>query len=394
MQALDRRKGVILVLLDFTAAFDTVDHAILLQQMKSIGICKSALAWVTSYLLDRTFSIKINDAISRRQQLNCGVPQGPVLDPLLFTIYCMPLTAIFAKHQLKYHMYADDTQFYVDFPRDQPCSADTATHQIEQCTIDIKRWMTSHQLLLNETKTETIVFYAPNTKVPSGITGVDVCGCRITPQPTVRDIGIFLDSGMDMTMQVTRTCQAAYFQLHNIARIRNCLTIAACKTIVHGPVTSKLDYSNAVLSGINRRLLQKLQRVQNSAARVITQQRRLDHLHITPVIVPWRITCKILVLTFRAMHNLAPEYIADMIVEYTPSRHLRSAESRLLRVPRHNLERYDRRGFSVTAPRLWNDLPNSLRHIDSFEIFKSNLKTHLFKAAFINYLYVVTMNLF
>ena len=190
----------------------------------------------------------------------------------------MPLTAIFAKHHLTYHMYADDTQLYVNFPRDQPCSADTATRQIEQCTIYIKRWMTSHQLLLNETKTERIVFYAPNAKVPPGITGVDVCGCRITPQPTVRDIGIFLDSGMDMTMQVTRTCQAAYFQLHNIAKIRHCLTIAACKTIVHGLVTSKLDYGKAVLFGINGRLLQKLQRVQNSAARVITQP--LPHHHL------------------------------------------------------------------------------------------------------------------
>ena len=128
---------------------------------------------------------------------------------------------------------------------------------------------------------------------------------------------------------------------------------------------------------------------------MITQQRRRDHLHITPVLialhwlpVPWRITYKILVLTFRALHNLAPEYIADMIVEYMPSRHLRSAGSRLLRVPRHNLEHYGRRGFSVTSPRLWNNLPDSLHHIDSFELFKSNLKTHLFKAASINYLKV------
>ena len=82
------------------------------------------------------------------------------------------------------------------------------------------------------------------------------------------------------------------------------------------------------------------------------------------------------------MHDLAPEYIADMITEYTPGRQLRSAGSRLLRVPRHNLERYGRRGFSVTAPRPWNDL----RLIESLELFKSNLKTHPFKAAFLNYL--------
>ena len=162
---------------------------------------------------------------------------------------------------------------------------------------------------------------------------------------------------MEMSMQVARTCQASYFQMHNIAKIRHCLTIDACKTIVYGLVTSKLDYGNAVSCGINGRLLQKLQRVQNSAARVITQQRRRDHLHITPVLialhwlpVPWCITYKILVLTFRAIHDLTPEYIADMITEYTPGRQLRSAGRRLLRVPRHKLERYGRRGFSVTAP--------------------------------------------
>ena len=120
------------------------------------------------------------------------------------------------------------------------------------------------------------------------------------------------------------------------------------------------------------RLLPKLQRVQHLLARVITQQRRRDHLHITPVLialhwlpVPWRITYKILVLTFRAMHDLAPECIADMITEYTPGRQLRSAGNRLLRVPLHN----GQRGFSVTTQRLWNDLPDSLRLIVSLELF-------------------------
>ena len=140
---------------DLTAAFETVDHDILLKQMKSIAICESALAWIASYLSDRTLAVNIEDAISRRQQLNCGVPQGSVLGPLLFTIYCMP-------HHLKYHMYADDTQLYVDFPRNQPCDADIATRRIEACAIDIKRCMTSHQLLLNESKPKQL-FSTPVT---------------------------------------------------------------------------------------------------------------------------------------------------------------------------------------------------------------------------------------
>jgi len=102
MQAVDRRKGVILVITDLTAAFDTVDHAMLLTQIKLIGFCESALAWVASYLSDRTLAVKINDATSRGQQLDCGVPQGSVLGLLLSTIYSLSLTAILARHHLKY----------------------------------------------------------------------------------------------------------------------------------------------------------------------------------------------------------------------------------------------------------------------------------------------------
>ena len=138
LQVLERRKGVILVLIDLTAAFDNVGHAMLLKLIKSIGLCDSALAWIASYLSDRTLAVKIEGAISRRLQLNCGVPQRSVLGPLLFTIYRMPLTALFARHHLTYHMYADDTHLYVDFPRNQPCDADIATRRI-----DIERWMTA-----------------------------------------------------------------------------------------------------------------------------------------------------------------------------------------------------------------------------------------------------------
>ena len=363
----------------------------LLRQLYSIGIRGSALAWLTSYLSDRTLAIKIGDVVSRHKRLECGVPQGSVLGPLLFTIYCMPISSIFAKHGVKYHMYADDTQLYVEFPRNRPTDAENAAHRIGNCVTDLKRWLADHQLLLNESKTEAIAFNVPSCKVTPAMTDINMCGCNITLQQTVRDIGVFLDSGMDMSAQVSRMCQSAYFQLHNIAKIRHCLTVNACKTIVHALITSKLDYGNAVLFGINERLINKLQMTQNSAARLIMRQRRRDH--ITPVLIAlhwlpirYRILYKVLVLTFQAVHNLAPMYITDLISVYEPGRQLRSASRSLLTVPRHNLERFGRRGFSVNAPHLWNDLPDNLRLIDSVILFKRHLKTHLFKAAFSVYL--------
>jgi len=173
--------------------------------------------------------------------------------------YCLPSNAC---HSLPYSL---DTTWHIIWystlcwlPSKPALWRSDANRRIEACTTDIKRWMKSHQLLPNETKTETIVLYARNARVPPAITKVDVCRCHVTPQPAVWDFGIFLDSGMDMSMQVARTCQAAYFQLHSIAKKRHCLTVDAWKTIVHGLVISKLDYANALLYGINGRLLEKL----------------------------------------------------------------------------------------------------------------------------------------
>ena len=255
----------------------------LLRQVYAIGIRESALAWLTSYLSDRTLTIRIGDLVSRQQRLECGVPQGSVLGPLLFTIYCMPIGSIFAKHGVKYHMYADDTQLYVEFPRNRPTDAENAAHRIGNCVTDLKRWLTDHQLLLNESKTEAISFNVPSCKVLPDMADINMCGWNITLQQTVRGIGVFLDRGMDMSAQVSRMRQSAYFQLHNIAKIRHCLTVNACKTIVHALVTSKLDYGNGVLFGINERLINKLQMTQYSAARLIMRQRRPDH--ITPVLI-------------------------------------------------------------------------------------------------------------
>ena len=132
--------------------------------------------------------------------------------------------------------------------------------------------MIDHHLILNEAKTEAIVFCVPYCKAPPTVDTINICGCDITPQSFVRDIGIFMDNTLCMSTQVARTCQGVYFQLHKIAKIRKCLIIHACKMFLQALVTSRLDYGNAVLFGVNMCLIQKLQVVQNSVARLITLQ--------------------------------------------------------------------------------------------------------------------------
>ena len=119
--SIDNQKSVVLVLLDLSSAFDTVDHSLLLARLSArFGICDQALDWFRSYLSDRTQYVRIQDVSSDVHASPYGVPQGSVLGPLLYSLYTSPLGDIARSHGLSYHFYADDTQLYLSFETSSP----------------------------------------------------------------------------------------------------------------------------------------------------------------------------------------------------------------------------------------------------------------------------------
>lgn len=204
---------------------------------------------------------------------------------------------------------------------------------------------------------------------------------------SIRNLGVYLDKDMSLVQhckQLTRNC---FFQLRNISKLRNMVSRNDLELIIHAFVSSRLDYCNSLFTCLNKKELSRLQLVQNSAARILTRTNRRSH--ISPILkelhwlpVSYRINFKILVLTFRALHGQAPSYIGDLLLPYTPARALRSADQNLLMVPRTQFQTRGARSFQAVAPRLWNDLPLSLRSVASVGAFKTQLKTFLFAQAF------------
>ena len=385
--AVDENQVVMLTLLDLSAAFDTVEHSILLRRLETeFGICDDALRWLHSYLSDRRQSVVVEGVRSAPRELSCGLPQGSLVGPFCFPPYTSHIGQIARKHDIKVHLYADDTQLYLAFDPSGGCSE---VDLMMDCIEEVRLWMEANMLKLNDSKTEYMLLGSKNAlkKVSEDAKSIKVGDAVVEAADSARNIGAIMDSNLNMVDHINKVTSSCYYHLWNISRIRKNLTNESTKTLIQAFVISKLDNMNSLLFGLPDKTIKKLQLVQNQAARIITRIGRYDHvtgaminLHWLPV--KYRIEYKICVLTFKCLHQQAPSYLSELVTPYVPSRSLRSADKGLLCEKRAKTKTYGERAFSICAPKLWNKLPEDLRSVNSLDSFKSNLKTHMFRIAY------------
>ena len=389
---MNRQHVSLLVLLDLSSAFDTVDHDVLLRRLNSaFSISGTVLEWFSSYLEDRSQRVMVRGSLSQSFKLNCGVPQGSCLGPLLFTIYVSKLFDVVKNHLPTVHCYADDTQLFVSFSPNEDAGQDEAVAAVLSCIDDIRKWMTMDKLLLNDDKTEVLMIGTKQQLAKIDVNNIAVGQSEIVPKSVVKNLGVWFDSTLSMNTHINKACSAAFYYLYNIRRIRKYLSRESTETLIHAFVSCRIDYCNSILYGLPAYQLHKLQRVQNAAARLIFQQPRycqitplLCSLHWLPVV--YRIEFKMLLLTYKAIHGCAPDYIKELISIKSGGRYnLRSSNNGIL-LSQHTFKSYKTlgdRSFVVAAPKLWNALPSSIRSASSLVLFKKLLKTFLFKRAFL-----------
>ena len=213
-QSIDSRRSVLLVLLDLSAAFDTINHNTLLQRLSGYGLSGDVLAWLTSYLCNRTCVVRVKSGVSEVETITTGVPQGTVLGPLLFNAYIAPLTTLLQKHNIHHHLYADDTQLYITFP---PIDHTQALACMEACVQDLKAWLSDNGSvtmdMMNDNKSQAIVIRSSSLSTPISLTRVDICGQLVDNSPVIRDLGFTIDTNLTMTSQIANVCRSAYCHL-------------------------------------------------------------------------------------------------------------------------------------------------------------------------------------
>ena len=359
---------VIATYIDLKKAFDTVNHSILIQKLRKVGIKNTNLIWIENYLTNRSQTTLANGIASSSRPVRCGVPQGSVLGPLLFLIYVNDLG-----HTLNasnHFLYADDT---VIFHSGKNINVITNTLQADLNSYG--SWCKANKLTIN-TKKSNFVIYGTNQKLAH----IRDCQIKLNNEPLARThsykyLGVYLDERLNFNAQIDNCCKIVSHKLYLLSKVRRNITVDTCTRVYKSMIAPLLDYGDIIYSATSDRNLARIQKLQNRGLRICLN----NHVYVSRIQLHQ--TCEVLPLKIRRKYNLRKYMFKqkenqNIIV----NREIRTRRHRavVFETNRPNIEMY-KRGTLYKGALEWNNLPVDTRNTEKFVTFKEIQKKEMYE---------------
>ena len=367
---INEQKTNLSVFLDLKKAFDTVDHDVLLSKLSAYGVTDLAHGWFTSYLAGREQYCYVEGKSSNKRLVQCGIPQGSCLGPLLFIIYMNDFEKCLKKS--KPNMYADDT------------SISYASNEINELFNEIKgeldlvsSWMRQNKLSLNAEKSEFMLIGHPKQlNKAKDFPDLEVEDQKLCRAQKTKYLGVIMDESMNWEEQLKTIKRKIKNGLGAMFKLKNILSQKQLATVYRALIESHLRYCSVIWGCLSNTKLESLQRLQNRARRLIECARHKDGWVCDWLDVRNLIKYDQLITTYKIKNGLCPENLKN---KFTPRSNISKYNTRKIddfEIPRLRLE-YCKKSFGYQGASAWNEIPKQIRDSASLSSFKVRLREFL-----------------
>jgi hypothetical protein len=363
-------------LLDISKCFDTIDHSILLQKLDKYGIENVQHEWFTSYLFERSQIVICNNKVSDRKFLTMGIPQGSVLGPLLFILFSNDLPNNVDLGCC--NMFADDTLIYISGNSD----LDVQT-KIQKCIDEAVEWYDTNKLVINAKKSNSMVIDCKRNREISNMS-ISIHDCEIKQVKEATYLGMKIDDSLFWTSHINKLCKGLGAKIAELKYMKKFLNKQLLCRYYGCFIQPLIDYGITIWSSGQKQMLNKVQRLQNHCARLVSNNfdyistRGIDLIReLNWMTIDERSKYFMCIMAFKALHGLAPQYISNEFT-YREDVGLRTSDKTKYDIflPSFESNMKDKSVF-IRSAKLWNSLPTAIKCINSLDQFKSQCKKHI-----------------